>query len=92
MPTEHAKVRNEARARRLVSMLALAGGILLGGADDAAAVPTTTGNPLPSAVEPTSDVDDAEVASSGIPRVLLYGAAAGLFLLVAAGLGAHRKH
>lgn len=92
MPTEHAKIRNEARARRLLSALALAGSMLLGGAGEAAAVPTTTGNHLPSAAEPTSEVDDSEVASGGIPNVLLYGAVAGFFLLVAAGLGAHRKH
>lgn len=105
MPTEHAKIQNDARARRLAQSLALVGGMLFSDPESASAATTTTGgavsipdafpapSALPSSVEPTSDAHEAEAESSGgIPRSLVYGAVAGLFLLVAAGLGAHRKH
>lgn len=106
MPTAHAKIQHEAGARRLAQRLALVGGMLFGDPDSAVAAPTTTGTALPtgdalptsvlpSSVEPTSEAHaaDTETAESGgLPRVVVYGAVAGLFLLVAAGLGAHRKH
>ena len=62
------------------------------------ALPTDSALPtsvLPSSVEPTTEAHDADsetAESGGLPRVVVYGAVAGLFLLVAAGLGAHRKH
>lgn len=80
-------VRND--TLRMASTLALVGGILCTEPESAVAaqptgnVPQTTGEPDPSA---------ADTRSSGIPRTLLYGAVAGLFLLVAGGLGAHKKH
>jgi hypothetical protein len=89
MPTARAKIQHEAGARRLASSLALVGGMLFGDPDSAAATPTTTGSALPTSDAPPN----SEVAETGgVPRVLVYGAVAGLFLLVAAGLGAHRKH
>ncbi len=94
MATEYAKIQSEAGARRLASRLALVGGIFFGDPDSAVAAPATTGSVLTSALEPTSDAHDAAEAesSAGVPRVVVYGAVAGLFLLVASGLGAHRKH
>jgi hypothetical protein len=105
MARERAMMQNEARARRLASSLALVGGMLFGDPETAAATPDTTGgampiagappppSALPSSIEPTADAHEADAESSGgLPRSLVYGAAAGLFLFVAAGLAAHRKH
>ena len=76
MPSERAKIQQEARARRLASRLALMGGVLCADPDVAAATPTSTGDRLttsgapPSASEPMSEVRETE-ETSGLPRALL---------------------
>ena len=96
--TQHAKPRYETAARCLfggarVATLALVGGILCSDPDDAAATPAPSSAP-PTSGEPLLESDEhgSDEAASGLPRALVYGAVAGLFLFVAAGVGAHRKH
>ena len=79
-------------ARRIAGTLALVGGMLC--SDPEAAVAAQTGEgPAQTTGEPMGEPDVAAHASGGgLPRAVKYGAVAGLFLLVAAGLGAHKKH
>jgi len=92
MLTAHQKPRSETPARRVVGTLALVGGMLC--SDPEAAVAAQTDNSAPqTSGEPMGEADAAAHASgAGLPRSVIYGAVAGLFLLVAAGAGAHRKH
>lgn len=98
-------IQHEARTRRLASSLVLVSGLLVADPETASATSSTTGeampiagappppSALPSSIEPTADAHEADAESSGgLPRSLVYGAVAGLFLFVAAAVGAHHKH
>lgn len=92
MSIAHEKLLNETAARRVAGTLALVGGMLCSDAE--AALAAEAGD---SAVQTTGEpVGEADVAAhsggAGLPRSVMYGAVAGLFLLVAAGVGAQRKH
>lgn len=97
--------QHEPRTRRFASSFVLVSGMLLADPETASASSNTTGeampiagvapppSALPSRIEPTQDAHATEGESSdGLPRSLVYGAMAGLFLLVAAAVGAHHKH
>lgn len=92
MSIAHEKLLNEIAARRVAGTLALVGGMLCSDPEAAVAAQgsesasQTTGEPLG---EPFVA---AHSSTGGLPRSVKYGAVAGLFLLVAAGVGAHKKH
>lgn len=91
MLTAHQKPRSETPARRVVGTLALVGGMLC--SDPEAAVAAQTGETAAQTTgEPMGKTDVLAASSGSLPRSVKYGAVAGLFLLVAAGVGAHKKH
>jgi len=92
MSIAHEKLLNETAARRVAGALALVGGMLCSDPEAAVAAQTDEA-PAQTTSEPMGEPDVAAHSSGGgLSRAVKYGAVAGLFLLVAAGLGAHKKH
>ena len=86
--TKQSRHRSDAAVRSLVArMLSVAGCMLSEGALAAPGTDTDL-----AADDPKAKSSQAQSSNStGLPRSVVYGALAGLFLLVAGGAGAHKK-
>ena len=86
--TKRSRSRSDAGVRSLLArMLSVAGCML----SDGALAAQGTDTDLAAADAEVKSSQAVSSSGTGLPRSVIYGAVAGLFLLVAGGLGAHKK-